>query len=97
MAIGDLHLVIFVLLSRLLFKNFAPIFPFYIDLYLHLNIVTLSCCAKVCNRSDGPVVERLPHNRYVVGSSLGRVIPKTLKMVLTAFSLRSYQWTSPLL
>ena len=28
----------------------------------------------------------LPHNQKVVGSSPGRVIPKTLKMVLTAFS-----------
>ena len=35
---------------------------------------------------DGPVVERLPHNRQVMGSSPGRVIPKTLKMVLTGFS-----------
>ena len=38
------------------------------------------------HRSDGPVVERLPHNRKAVGSSPGRVIPKTLKVVLTAFS-----------
>ena len=55
------------------------------------------------------LVERLPHNRKVDGSSHGRVIPKTLKMVLVAFLLwrsknekgvgnlntRSYQWTSP--
>ena len=55
------------------------------------------------------LVERLPHNRKVDGSSHGRVIPKTLKMVLAAFLLwrsknekgvgklttRSYQWTSP--
>ena len=40
----------------------------------------------IFNRSDAPVVERLPHNRYVVGSSPGRVIPKTSNMVLTAFS-----------
>ena len=31
------------------------------------------------------LVERLPHNRKVDGSSHGRVIPKTLKMVLAAF------------
>ena len=31
-------------------------------------------------------LERLPHNRKVVGSSPGRVIPKTFKMVLAAFS-----------
>ena len=31
-------------------------------------------------------LECLPHNRKVVGSSPSRVIPKTLKMVLTAFS-----------
>ena len=37
-------------------------------------------------RCDGPVVERLPYNRKVVGSGPGRVIPKILKMVLTAFS-----------
>ena len=31
-------------------------------------------------------LERLPHNRKVDGSSPGRVILKTLKMVLAAFS-----------
>ena len=31
-------------------------------------------------------LERLPHNRKVVGSSPGQVIPKTVKMVLVAFS-----------
>ena len=55
------------------------------------------------------LVERPPHNRKVDGSSHGRVIPKTLKMVLAAFlfwrsknekgvgklNTRSYQWTSP--
>ena len=55
------------------------------------------------------LVERLPHNRKVDGSSHGRVIPKTLKMVRPAFlfwrsknekgvgklNTRSYQWTSP--
>ena len=50
------------------------------------------------NRSDDPVVERLPHNRLVVDSSPGRVIPKTLKMVLTAFSsgarLMRMEWDS---
>jgi len=48
-------------------------------------------------RSDGSVVlERLHYNRKVAGSSPGRVIPKTLKMVLGVgtLSTRSYQWTS---
>jgi len=31
-------------------------------------------------------LEHLPHNRKVVGSSPGRVIQKTLRMVLAAFS-----------
>ena len=38
------------------------------------------------HRIDGPVVERLPHIRQVVGSSPGRVIPKTCKMVLNVTS-----------
>ena len=32
------------------------------------------------------MVERLPHNRLVVGSSHSRVLPKIFKMVLTTFS-----------
>ena len=49
------------------------------------QIKKLRSCSVLFNRSDGPVVERLSPNRLVVGSSPGRSIPKTLKMVLTAF------------
>ena len=41
--------------------------------------------AHACPGVMAQWLERLPHNRKVVGSSPGRVIPKTLKMVLTAF------------
>ena len=47
------------------------------------GIFTPVCKTYQC---DGPVVESLLYNRSVVGSSPDRVTPKTLKMVLTAFS-----------
>ena len=42
---------------------------------------------KVSNRHSGSVVERPLCDREVAGSIPGRVIPKTLKMVLAALSL----------
>ena len=46
--------------------------------------VSYSCLA---NRHSGSVVERPLCDREVAGSIPGRVIPKTLKMVLAALSL----------
>ena len=44
------------------------------------------------HRSDGPVVERLPYNQKVVGSSPSRVIPKTLKWYSLPFCLALDVW-----
>ena len=43
--------------------------------------------ASDANRHSGSVVERPLCDREVAGSIPGRVIPKTLKMVLAALSL----------
>ena len=47
------------------------------------------CVTKtaIVNRHSGSVVERPLCDREVAGSIPGRVIPKTLKMVLAALSL----------
>ena len=45
------------------------------------------CNYNVFNRHSGSVVERPLCDREVVGLILGRVIPKTLKMVVAALSL----------
>ena len=54
----------------------------------HLDL----CCLQrpiiiACDRHSGSVVERPLCDREVAGSIPGRVIPKTLKMVLAALSL----------
>ena len=50
--------------------------------------VKLFCaCHILRNRHSGSVVERPLCDREVAGSIPGRVIPKTLKMVLAALSL----------
>ena len=43
--------------------------------------------SSLVNRHSGSVVERPLCDREVAGSIPGRVIPKTLKMVLAALSL----------
>ena len=45
------------------------------------------CFYKEYHRHSGSVVERPLCDREVAGSIPGRVIPKTLKMVLAALSL----------
>ena len=53
-----------------------------------MSIVHGNCVRETSvNRHSGSVVERPLCDREVAGSIPGRVIPKTLKMVLAALSL----------
>ena len=54
---------------------------------LRVSYLPISVVPVILNRPSGLVVERSPGVREVVGSIPGRVIPKTLQMVLDAFWL----------
>ena len=51
------------------------------------QLLSLSQCHAITNRYSGSMVECPLCDREVAGSIPGRVIPKTLKMVLAALSL----------
>ena len=70
------------------FQDFKEKFwsKFRISLYI-LYIFTSPSAQDRENRHSGSVVERPLCDREVAGSIPGRVIPKTLKMVLAALSL----------
>ena len=79
---GKVRWGIFLFLLFLHFHSCSSFFPvplFHLFYYLFYHLSP--------NRHSGSVIERPLCDREVAGSIPGRVIPKTLKMVLAALSL----------
>ena len=62
------------------------IMQYFVDYDSNKDTHNISGSQEYITGVMGQWLEHLPHNQKVMGSSPGRVIPKTLKMVLTAFS-----------